>query len=454
MKKIGLIIFLIVPFIINAASPVLLDNYDGIGGLAYTTEGTGTNYWEIVGNEYIAKTGGSSEPNHSYASYDLSNYYSNWTLSKSKELCWCGWMDLNRSSVSGWGASSYSCGMVLASNSSDFNETTTNGYAVGFNSDDKLVVFRFSSGIVGGTAALPGESTLLVDSGYTYNDSDNGVNFYIEFLSDGKWKIYYKAGEVLSDVDALDKTKYNGGNQTSISADETYSGTNYKYAGWIYAHSSGDSELAYFDNFGAGGDQSLPVTLSSFSTTINNGLPELYWTTESELENMGWNVYRSNSETGMNDNNYLLLNSELIPGMGTTSVPTNYSFTDEYPITETGTYWYWLQSVSYSGELELFGPVSLLYEPGGNSNLPLLTKLNANYPNPFNPQTTIEFSIETGETGTLTIFSVTGQKVLSKEFSEGNHLFIWHAEEQSSGVYFYKLQTSRYQKTRKMILLK
>ncbi|MBW8051423.1 MAG: T9SS type A sorting domain-containing protein [Cytophagales bacterium] len=226
----------------------LLDNYDGVGDLTYTTEGT----WLITGGQYEGQNAASSTPEHSYASYDLTGSIAGWDLNKANTNTWFGWMDLNRSLVSGWGGSSYSCGMVLAANNTDFNSGSPAGYAVVFrNSPDELVLVKFSGNITSGTINLWSGTTELISSGYTYLDGDNGVNFFVEFLSDGTWKISYLAGAKLSDANATNSANYTGGSATSAN-DETYTGATYKYAGWVYAHSSAGGQVAYFDNFGAG----------------------------------------------------------------------------------------------------------------------------------------------------------------------------------------------------------
>lgn len=250
--------------------PYLLDNYDGVGDLTYITEGV----WVITGGQYEAQTGGATTPEHSYASYDLSASIPGWELQNGMGNAWFGWMDLNRTIVSGWGTDNYSCGMVLAANNADFNDSSTSGYAIGFRDTlDKLVVFRFSQGIRNTAQDLPTGSSIIVDSGYTYTDADNGVNFYVELLPDGKWKVYYKKGAKLSDADAVDKSKYTDGNATSDSADTTYRGAAYKYSGWIYAHSSGASEKAFFDNFGAGQTGTPQPTTPAKGVTFSNVNP-------------------------------------------------------------------------------------------------------------------------------------------------------------------------------------
>ena len=89
-----------------------------------------------------------------------------------------------------------------------------------------------------------------------------------------------------------------------------------------------------------------------------------------------------------------------------------------------------------------------------------------NYPNPFNPATTISFSVaQTSSFVNLEVFNIKGQKIktfpviLSSESSLGKGSIVWNGTDDnnqpvSSGIYFYKLKTGDYQKVRKMILLK
>ena len=83
--------------------------------------------------------------------------------------------------------------------------------------------------------------------------------------------------------------------------------------------------------------------------------------------------------------------------------------------------------------------------------------LEQNYPNPFNPSTTISFSIPVEGNVSLKIFNVIGQEVdelVNENLSAGSYSYLWNAENQSSGVYFYKLITDSYSEMKKMILLK
>ena len=86
----------------------------------------------------------------------------------------------------------------------------------------------------------------------------------------------------------------------------------------------------------------------------------------------------------------------------------------------------------------------------------LISKLS-NYPNPFNPTTTISFSLQNNSNVELSVYNIKGQLVetLVIEFKpSGEHSIVWNAENQASGIYFYKLKAGEYSKTRKMLLLR
>ena len=89
----------------------------------------------------------------------------------------------------------------------------------------------------------------------------------------------------------------------------------------------------------------LPVTLSSFSSQINkNGQIILSWITESELDNAGFNILRSQSKQGP----FVKVNPKLIQGAGTTGERNTYTWTDTTakPNTE---YYYQIEDVSFAG---------------------------------------------------------------------------------------------------------
>jgi len=88
---------------------------------------------------------------------------------------------------------------------------------------------------------------------------------------------------------------------------------------------------------------------------------------------------------------------------------------------------------------------------------PVAFTVEQNTPNPFNPSTTINFSIPSAAHVTIYVYNVAGQKVdtIAREFmSAGSHSVTWNASGLSAGVYFYTVKAGGFAKTIKMTLLK
>jgi hypothetical protein len=93
---------------------------------------------------------------------------------------------------------------------------------------------------------------------------------------------------------------------------------------------------------------------------------------------------------------------------------------------------------------------------GGNA-LPTVQELFQNFPNPFNPTTTIRFALPAPSHVTLTVYNVGGQRVktlVDRRLERGFHNEVFDASGLASGVYFYRLETGAFVQTRKMVILK
>ena len=80
-----------------------------------------------------------------------------------------------------------------------------------------------------------------------------------------------------------------------------------------------------------------------------------------------------------------------------------------------------------------------------------------NSPNPFNPTTEIRFTLPSPMSVRLDVYNIVGQKVstlVDGRFDAGDHYVTWDASGRASGIYFYRLMTSDFTVTRKMLLLK
>lgn len=92
-----------------------------------------------------------------------------------------------------------------------------------------------------------------------------------------------------------------------------------------------------------------------------------------------------------------------------------------------------------------------------NATTPEDFYLHDNFPNPFNPSTNIRFDITEKSFVTMIIYSSSGKEVdrlLSQSLFPGTYQVKWNAVNQSSGVYFYRLETENFSAIKKMILIK
>ena len=136
----------------------------------------------------------------------------------------------------------------------------------------------------------------------------------------------------------------------------------------------------------------------------------------------------------------------------------------EDSLTENGTYLYQVTAV-YENEESAPATVEAIITSVSDSDenaITLRTTLHSNYPNPFNPETTISFSLSVESHVSIVIFNIRGQKVrtlVNSNHSAGNHSVVWNGKDENgsdvgSGIYFYQMQTNDYVTTRKMVLMK
>jgi hypothetical protein len=92
-----------------------------------------------------------------------------------------------------------------------------------------------------------------------------------------------------------------------------------------------------------------------------------------------------------------------------------------------------------------------------NLDQPISFGLDQNYPNPFNPVTEIAYSIPKTSFVNISVFDVLGNLIatlVDEEKISGNYKVKWHAQDFSSGIYFYRLQSKEFSEAKKMLLIK
>ncbi len=107
-----------------------------------------------------------------------------------------------------------------------------------------------------------------------------------------------------------------------------------------------------YSPFTAGNHGPTLVELGSFTAQAQPGLVHVAWSTLSEVDNAGFNLWRSQAAEG----GYEKLNAQLIPAQGGPTQPASYAFDDD-AVTDGVTYYYKLEDVSIYGQSTLHGPV-------------------------------------------------------------------------------------------------
>jgi hypothetical protein len=212
-------------------------------------------------------------------------------------------------------------------------------------------------------------------------------------------------------------------------------------------------------------DIPLPIELSAFTVVPADKGVIIKWRTESELNNLGFDVYRSENLDGT----FAKVNQTRIRGAGTDATPHSYKFVDES--VEVGkTYYYYLEDISYSGVKGRSKVIQVTVDLTGKlkvvSLTPAKSALLQNYPNPFNPETWIPFQLALDSSVIVRIYNLKGQPIRTLELGQkaaGTYLtkdkaVYWDGrdnvgEKVASGMYFYMLRAGEFTSTRRMVII-
>ncbi|MDZ7374284.1 MAG: Ig-like domain-containing protein [candidate division KSB1 bacterium] len=171
------------------------------------------------------------------------------------------------------------------------------------------------------------------------------------------------------------------------------------------------------------------------------------WRTTRESGLVGFNIYRATSENG----EYVRLNSRPIPP----DPSRQYAFVDA-KVDAGRTYYYRLEDVSVSGKALMHDPIAVTVL------LPRTFQVYQNFPNPFNPVTTIRFELPKDQRVRVEVFNVLGQRVrllLDEHVEAGFHEVRWDGRDElgrdvASGVYYVRVHAGEASQVKKMLLLR
>jgi len=202
----------------------------------------------------------------------------------------------------------------------------------------------------------------------------------------------------------------------------------------------------------------LPVELTAFYATYANGAT-VFWNTASETNLLGYNLYRNSCS---DISNAVKLNSVIIPATGLVT-GNNYRYYDsETALSDT--LYYWLESISYDGFNQVFGPAVLIM-PFPEPETPLISTeemeyLHA-YPNPFGNFVSLELKVYSPAPVTMQIYNIKGQLLRKVEYpylETGIHHLVWDGLDNqqrntTSGIYLMVVKTRERAFMRKLLKL-
>jgi len=186
----------------------------------------------------------------------------------------------------------------------------------------------------------------------------------------------------------------------------------------------------------------IPVELASFSAFVNKDEVTLNWSTSTETNNQGFEIQRATL-----DGEYEAIS--FVNGKGTTAEAFRYTYVDSK--VATGTYTYRLKQIDFNGSFEYSGEISV------EIIKPLEFVLEQNFPNPFNPNTLIKYSIPQDGFVSLKVYNLLGETVktiVNRVQEAGRYEINFDASGLSSGIYVYNLKSGKLNSVKKMLLMK
>lgn len=186
----------------------------------------------------------------------------------------------------------------------------------------------------------------------------------------------------------------------------------------------------------------VPVELTAFYGSYQNGSVILEWITSTETNNQGFEIQRRNE-------NSLFEPIGFLDGKGTSTNRVTYSFIDKNLTSKR--YSYRLKQIDFDGSFHYSSEVVV--------DIPFLENyvLHQNYPNPFNPSTRISFTVPERSLVKITLNDILGREIstlLYEEIAAGTKELEIDGSSLSSGNYFVRMIAGNVQKFQKITLLK
>ena len=236
----------------------------------------------------------------------------------------------------------------LFANETNLESNTVDGYRIIFgdsSGDDEIRLQKVDNGVA---------TDILTPSGAVPNGlADIGFLVRVTRTSASEWTLFTSTlptanGTVVAATDIPSQTN-TAVNHGSV-IDSTYTNFDNGYFSFMAIHTSGSTARsgAEFNQFyfAPNSDASLPVELSLFTATTTEAGILLHWKTESETNNLGFRIYRSDQRDG----EYVRVNPVMIGGAGTSGTSHTYELTDT-DVEAGPIYYYYIEDVAFNGSM-------------------------------------------------------------------------------------------------------
>lgn len=214
-----------------------------------------------------------------------------------------------------------------------------------------------------------------------------------------------------------------------------------------YVDVRGQTGAFYLDNLSAGGGPT-PGEFTSFSARYVREQVELKWQTATELNNYGFAIERS-------EDGKVWTEVDFVPGAGNSFSPRSYSWTDQLDdkLRRNSKLAYRLLQMDRDGSTEYSNIVYVTLGPA-----PANVELHDAYPNPFNPATTVSFTLPEAMPVTVRVQNLLGQDIVTllqnAAVDAGVHTVSFNGDRLPSGSYVLLLQAGNVVRHQRIVLTK
>ncbi|MBN1558872.1 T9SS type A sorting domain-containing protein [candidate division KSB1 bacterium] len=212
-----------------------------------------------------------------------------------------------------------------------------------------------------------------------------------------------------------------------------------------YTHEDGEIEIG-----------PIVIELCTFTAHPLEESVMIEWTTAAEINSSGFFVHRAESE-----NVFHRIHTDMILARGKESQGADYQFIDTHAVADNVRYK--LEEICCDGSSQFYGPIALTSSTAANeTNNPQDFFVISNYPNPFNPATTIRYYVPVPLDVHLKITDVQGHIIKTIHVGEqrdGHHELVWNGTNDNgdavaSGLYIYTLKMENKTAHGRMLLVK